>query len=315
MSTPQNSQSPPQPPLVSVHGGHSADYCQHAQDFLEDMVKAYHHQKFSWVGITEHMPPVSDAFLYPDEKAAGLTAQAMQERFGRYVAHCRKLQTDYRGRLTIYVGMETEAYDGAVAYALHLKNRFDLDYVVGSVHHVADIPIDMTLAEYERAVSVSGGIENLYLAYFDLQQDMINTLKPSVVGHFDLIRIFDPDYSTRLKSPAIWQRIRRNLETIASLDLILDLNVRALFKGSREPYVSHPILELAREMSISVVPGDDSHSVDTVGRHVAEGIRCLESLGFSTAWPLPRIDSHHYYRENAVKNRHIPSSSVGASCL
>ncbi|MFZ3046270.1 MAG: histidinol-phosphatase [Desulfatirhabdiaceae bacterium] len=287
-------QPEPLPLLISVHGGHSADYCQHAQDSLEDMVRAYHDQQFSWVGITEHMPPVNDAFLYPDERDAGLTAGAMQDRFARYVAHCRKLQSDYRDRLTIYVGMETEAYDGAVAYARQLQNRFHLDYVVGSVHHVANIPIDMNPIEYKRAATVSGGIEGLYLAYFDLQYDMIQTLKPAVVGHFDLIRIFDPDYPIRLKSPTVWQRICRNLETIAALGLILDLNVRALFKGSREPYVSRPILNQAREMSISIAPGDDSHSVDTVGRHVAEGIHCLQSLGISTVWPLPRIGLHDH---------------------
>lgn len=279
------------PPFVSVHGGHSGDYCQHARDSLEDIVKAYHDQNFAWVGITEHMPPASDAFLYPDEHAAGLTASTMLDRFARYVAHCRNLQSAYQGRLIIFVGMETEAYQGAVDYALQLQDRFHPDYVVGSVHHVADIPIDMNPSEYAMAASACGGITDLYSAYFDLQYDMIQTLKPSVVGHFDLIRIYDPDYLFRLKTPAVWKRICRNLEAIASLGLMLDLNVRALLKGAREPYICRPILEKVREMKIPVAPGDDSHSVATVGRHVADGIRHLQSLGFSTDWTPPGLES------------------------
>jgi histidinol-phosphatase (PHP family) len=275
------------PPFVSVHGGHSGDYCQHARDSLDDIVKAYHDQKFAWVGITEHMPPVSDIFLYPDERSAGLTATTMKERFSRYMAHCRNLQLAYRGRLTIFVGMETEAYQGAVDYAIRLRDRFQPDYVVGSVHHVADIPIDMNPHEYEMAITACGGIVNLYEAYFDLQYDMIQTLKPSVVGHFDLIRIFDPDYISRLKIPPIWTRVCRNLEAVASLGLMLDLNVRALLKGASEPYICPPILEKVRNMKIPVAPGDDSHSVDTVGRHVADGIRYLQSLGISTIWTRP----------------------------
>jgi len=279
----------PLPPFVSVHGGHSADYSQHAMDSLDDIVQAYCDQKFAWIGITEHMPAVSNAFLYPDELAAGLTADSMLSRFSRYVTHCRELQDKYRGRLPIWVGMETEAYDGAVTYARRLQDQFRLDYVVGSVHHVANIPIDMNPSEYAQAVSVSGGIERLYLSYFDLQYEMIQTLQPSVVGHFDLIRIFDPDYPSRLKMPSVWQRICRNLEAIASLGLMLDYNVRALFKGAPEPYVSRCILEKVRELSIAMAPGDDSHGVDTVGRYLPEGIRNLQALGISTEWTYPRI--------------------------
>jgi histidinol-phosphatase (PHP family) len=205
------------------------------------------------------------------------------------MAHCRSLQSAYHGQLTIFVGMETEAYQGAVDYAIQLRDRFHPDYVVGSVHHVADIPIDMNPSEYARAASACGGIANMYATYFDLQYDMIQKLKPSVVGHFDLVRIFDPDYPSRLKTPDVWERICRNLKAVESLGLMLDLNVRALLKGAREPYLCHPILEKVREMAIPVAPGDDSHSVDTVGRHVADGIRYLRSLGISTAWTIPGI--------------------------
>jgi histidinol-phosphatase (PHP family) len=289
MNRKENPHSDALPPLVSVHGGHSGDYCQHARDSLDDIVKTYHDRKFAWVGITEHMPPVSDTFLYPDERAAGLTASAMLVRFTRYMSHCRNLQSAYQGRLTVFVGMETEAYQGAVDYAIRLRDRFRPDYVVGSVHHVADIPFDMDPADYAMAATACGGMEELYAAYFDLQYDMIQALKPSVVGHFDLIRIFDPDYASRLKTPAVWKRICRNLETIASLGLMLDLNVRALVKGAREPYICRPILEKVREMNIPVAPGDDSHSVDTVGRHIADGIRYLQSMGMTTVWTPPVI--------------------------
>lgn len=286
----KNPLTPALPPsLVSIHGGHSGDYCQHARDSLNDIIKAYHDQNFAWVGISEHMPPIRDKFLYPDERKSGLSAIDIQARFTQYMAHCRNLQSAYHGMLPIFVGMETEAYQGALEYAIQLRDRFQPDFIVGSVHHVADIPIDMNPSEYAKAVSACGSIMDLYNTYFDLQYNMIHTLKPTVVGHFDLIRIFDPDYTARLKTPAIWKRICRNLEAIASLGLILDLNVRSLLKGGREPYPSRPILEKVSKMGIHVCPGDDSHSVDTVGRHVADGIRYLQALGISTAWNPPVI--------------------------
>lgn len=281
------SSDPTRPCRVSAHGGHSGEYCQHARDDLEDIVKAYHAQNFAWVGITEHIPATTNRFLYPDEQSAGLTARSLQERFSRYMTHCRKLQTAYRSRIPIYVGMETEGYTGAIDYAITLRKEFQPDYIVGSIHHVADIPIDMTAVEYEKAISACGGIVELYSAFFERQYEMIQRLKPEVVGHFDLIRIFDPDYLSRLRTSPVWTAICRNLKYIAELGLILDVNVRALLKGATEPYPSRLILEKARDMGISVLPGDDSHGVNTVGAYIDEGIEFINSIGLSTCWKPP----------------------------
>ena len=276
-----------QPSWVSVHGGHSREFCSHAVDTLEDIISAYIARGYAWVGITEHMPPVSDAFRYPDEAALGLTAEAMYERFARYMTRCRQYQASYADRITIFVGFETEAYGAAIPFAKDLQRLFSPDYIVGSVHHVADMPMDTSAADYEAAAKALGGVEALYLRYFDEQLEMIEALTPAVVGHFDLVRLFDPDYGERLKRPAIQARIRRNLERIRDLGLILDLNLAALSKGATEPYLAEPILLQARELGIPVVPGDDAHNVHEVGRHMEDGIARLLRLGFDTCWSRP----------------------------
>ena len=116
---------------------------------------------------------------------------------------------------------------------------------------------------------------------------MIKLLKPAVVGHFDLIRIFDPEYKSHIVNPKIQEKIIRNLELIKELDLIMDFNLRALLKGADEPYISEPILKLAKELDIAVVPGDDSHGIQNVGLNVEKGIEILKSHGFSTDWKAP----------------------------
>ena len=60
---------------------------------------------FTWVGITEHMPPVNDGFLFPDEREAGLTAEAMMLRFDRYMTTCRHFQEKYASQIEILVGV------------------------------------------------------------------------------------------------------------------------------------------------------------------------------------------------------------------
>lgn len=277
------------PLLVSAHGGHSGEFCCHAKDTLEEVLAAYISKGFEWVGITEHMPAVNDRFVYPDEVKAGLDAAAMQQRFKRFFETALELRTQNNGRIDLLIGFETEYYTGAEENIRSLVEYYRPDYLVGSLHHVNDMEIDYSRSQYLKAAEELGGVNQLYHRYFDEQYDMISSIKPAVVGHFDLVRIFDHDYLTRLKSPSIWQRVLRNLDLIKELDLILDLNLAGYNKTAAEPYPTREVLKTAIELGIAVVPGDDSHGVASVGQHYRRGVELLSELGADLNWQRPRL--------------------------
>ncbi len=274
---------------VSVHGGHSGQFCHHAKDMLEEIVQKYISLGYDWVGITEHVPGISEELLYPDQKAAQLTPDFLLERFARYMKECRRLQEKYRDQITLFAAMESETYSGYEEFMPMLIKTFQPDYIVGSVHFVGDMGFDYSAEQYQNTAEALGGHDAMYCEYFDMQHEMLHHLKPAVVGHFDLVRIFDPDYRTRIEKPAIKTRIIRNLEVIKKYDLIMDYNLRALYKGAEEPYISDTILRLALEMGISVVPGDDSHGLDNIHSYMDRGIATLDALGFNTNWPCPTL--------------------------
>ncbi|GAB6190547.1 histidinol-phosphatase [Desulfocastanea catecholica] len=275
--------------FVSVHGGHSGQFCHHATDSLEEIIQLYITKQFPWVGITEHSPAISDALLYPDQRAAGLTPDFLFDRFADYMRECRRLQKKYRSEIRIFAAMEIETYSGYEAFIPSLINRFQPDYIVGSVHFVNDMGFDYSQEQYDKTVAATGGIDQLYCNYFDAQYQMIKLLRPAVVGHFDLIRIFDPGYKQRLLQPEIMARIKRNLQLIRELDLIMDFNLRSLLKGADEPYISRVILEMTLAMGIAVVPGDDSHGLASVGANMEKAIAILCELGGDTAWREPQL--------------------------
>jgi histidinol-phosphatase (PHP family) len=275
------------PHLVSIHGGHSGEFCCHAKDTLEEIIKAYIKRGFSWVGITEHMPFSSDEMLYPEEKDAGFDAKETYQRFAGYISKCRKLQEKYSSSIKIYVGFETEIFSGFELFIKKLIQKFKPDYIVGSLHHVNNMGFDYSKQQYEEIIQDIGGLEALYCGYFDQQYEMIKTLKPEVVGHFDLIRIFDPNYHIQLKKTDVQKRIKRNLKLIKKLNLIIDFNLRDLCAGASEGYPSTSILLQALELGIAVVPCDDSHSVETAGINVKEGIKILQDFGFDIEWKTP----------------------------
>lgn len=273
---------------VSVHGGHSGQFCHHAKDSLEAVVQAYIAAGFTWAGITEHMPPLDDSKRYFDEADSNIAATALQEQFTRYFAECRRLQALYADRIRLFTAFETETYSGSSAFVKQLIAATQPDYIVGSVHHVGDVGIDETPALYEKATAQAGGLEALYCNYFDAQFAMLQDLLPAVVGHFDLVRIFDKDYLQTLQLPNVWSRIERNLAFLADRGLIMDFNLRG-FDKSTEQYPSMPVLKRALDLGVKVVPGDDSHGVNSVGRNYDRGVALLAELGHPCQWAEPRL--------------------------
>ena len=264
---------------ISLHGGHSGQYCDHARDTLAEIVAAYHDAGFECVGVTEHMPPFDDAWLYPDEVAQGRSAAWMKARFALYVAEARVLVREYKDRMRILVGMESEWYPGCAQWIADLRQYHGLDYVVGSVHHVRGLCFDFSRESYEQASVHCGGLSRMYAAYFDEQFAMLQATKPEVVGHFDLIRLHDPEYLRTIEDPDVWARITRNLEWIRDTGAILDINARALLKGQPEPYVCVPIMDAAAKLGIGVAYGDDAHGAEDVGHGFARVEELLAGRG------------------------------------
>lgn len=275
--------------LISLHGGHAGQFCNHARDLLEDIIQAYIQKGFKQVGISEHIPPLDDDFLFPEEAAAGLTARDIRERFSGYFETLDRLKEKYGSDIRIFRGMETEVWPGYQDQVRDLVQRFRPDYIVGSVHHLNGRCFDYSREVYDALARECGGIDTMYETYLDCQYEMIQSLKPFVVGHFDLIRIFDPDYEARVLKPGIQKKILRNLARIKRLGLAMDLNLRPLSRGEKEPYPTRSILEKIREMGIFMIPGDDSHSAAQAGANVHKAVDLLLSMGFDTHWPLKRM--------------------------
>jgi histidinol-phosphatase (PHP family) len=159
-----------------------------------------------------------------------------------------RLRSKYESQIILPIGFETEWIRPRTLELVHnLQKKYQFDMFVGSVHHVHTIPIDFNKHMYEDARAKSGGSdEQLFEDYFDSQYEMLQALKPPVVGHFDLIRLHskDPNGSFQHWS-GVWSRITRNLQFVADYNGLLELNSSALRKGMTEPYPKVEICEVS----------------------------------------------------------------------
>lgn len=95
---------------------------------------------------------------------------------------------------------------------------------------------------------MAGGSEQQLLEdYFDAMLEMVNELKPAVVGHFDLIRLFSREKERELKSygEGVWGRVEMCLRAIQSYGGLLEVNSAAVRKGWATPYPGPEVAEVS----------------------------------------------------------------------
>jgi histidinol-phosphatase (PHP family) len=239
-------------------------------------------------GLSNHAPPADARFLYDDEREAGLDLPRRFAQFEAYAALSAAAVADYAGRLEVLRGFEAEVVPTAsyVADKQALRQQYGFEYIVGSVHFVDELPIDVSRELFDQAVTRLGGLERLLVRYYEQLTAMVEGLRPEVIGHFDLPRLMsegDPAHEARSVAAAA----QTALETIAGAGSLLEVNTAGYRKGLRGPYPAPWVVVRATELGIALTFSDDSHDVSQVGANLElartylleSGVRSIGALG------------------------------------
>lgn len=224
-------------------------------------------------------------------------------RHESYIQEAQHLQSKYASQIHILIGFEGEWIRSDYGPLItSLASHPCVDYFMGSLHHVNGHALDFDDTFYQRTIESSGGTEEkMFERYYDQQYEMLTTLKPRIVGHFDLPRLLssDPDRDVRAWK-GVFERIVRNLEYVQSYGGWLECNTSALRKNLSEPYPCRAIAEEWLKMGGKFTLSDDSHGIAQLGTNYLKGLEYLESLGVSGVWKLER--SLHPYAEGQTKS-------------
>lgn len=190
----------------------------------------------------------------------GLTIDALVEQFDKFLDEAHRLKVLYADKIALLVGLETEyisPLDLDRLDALINRSSGRIDYIVGSVHHVNEIPIDFDLPTFQKALSAfpteaegsplkdpeSRQMEAFLCSYFDAQWDVMQRFHPEVIGHVDLCRLYNP--SLRLEDhPLAWEKVKRNVQFGASYGALFECNAAALRKGWTASYPGEDVVKV-----------------------------------------------------------------------
>lgn len=218
--------------------------------------------------------------------------------FDDYYTEAVRLRDVYSHQIQIPIAFESEwIRPSSLDIINRLLDKYTFDFFIGSIHHTHTIPIDYDRALYEQAREKAGGTdEKLFEDYFDEQYDMLQALKPPMIGHFDLIRLLSDHRDTAFEGmDNVWRKMQRNLEFIASYGGLLEFNSAGLRKGLAEPYPCLPVTKMFLSMGGGFVLSDDSHGIEQIGTNYPRLLDYIQKTGiqkihFATRGCGERID-------------------------
>lgn len=201
---------------------------------------------------------------------------------GRYIREIRGLQQEYKDKLDILLGVEWDYY-GQI-------DREDYDFIIGSVHYLKSpltgdhYTVDYTREELESCLEEGfhGNVMAMLTTYYENVTDMAVNRKPTILGHFDLIRKLNGDgHFFDETSPAYLHLAGQAIEKAAAAGAVLEVNTGGVYRGYRStPYPAEPLLRRFCKLGGRVIVSSDAHDTEALDFHFDETERMLADIGF-----------------------------------
>lgn len=239
--------------------------CKHATGSPALMIQAALEKGLKGIAFLDHLtlPPL------PGENSMQINDIPL------YLQHIRGLEEAWKGKIRVLCGLEIDFHPESLPAIRKILDRFDFDFVGGSVHFVEGYNIS---SRKSRLFWNHLPILPMYEAYLHSVEQMIKADMCDVICHLDLLEKFAPDLSQE-KREKILCRMKKILDLAARKNRCLELNTSGLHHPRGSFYPSDVILKACIERDIPVFLASDAHSPDEVGRNFLMGKEKLKSLG------------------------------------
>jgi histidinol-phosphatase (PHP family) len=187
-----------------------------------------------------------------------------------YCAFVRE-ETDLR------LGIEADFIPGREDRMAALLEAREWDYVVGSVHFVADMAVDL---DDEWDIWRRGeSPEKVWTRYFEWVAEAARTGMYDIMAHPDLVKVHGegrprPDGDLRrYYEPAV--------EAFADAGVAVEVSTAGLRKPVRELYPSRAFLEMVVDAGCPIALSSDAHVPDQLGYRYEDAVAELAGLGIT----------------------------------
>ncbi len=236
--------------------------CNHAVGTMNEYVEQAIQKGIDIFGFSDHAPMSFD----PKYRMSLNEAD-------EYEKEVKELADKYKDQINILLGYEVDFLPN------HLEERIlqaPVDYLIGSVHF---IPKDGNLWGFDNPEFIgeykNADIDKIWQDYFDAIEAMAKSGLFQIVGHLDLIKVFN--FKSKKDVRLIAQKA---LEAIKKSGMAIEISSAGLRKPVGEPYPSKELLEVAYELDIPITLASDAHAPQQVGQNMSSIETLAKEIGY-----------------------------------
>jgi len=246
----------------------------------EEYILAAIEKGFQTLGFSSHAP-----VSFPNNFAI-----RNDDELRNYCLTIRNLKEKYQDRIAVYLALEMDYIEGYNNDFKYVKEKFGLDYTIGSVHLVRNAGqeklwfIDGARTEtYDEGLAkiFDGDVKKAVTVYYEQVSMMLRDSRPDILGHFDKIKMHNNDRYFKEDEPWYRDLIIDLLGLILKTGVIPEVNTRGIYKKrSRDLYPGVWILKEMKKMNIPVTLSADAHHPSEIDGYYAETIKILKDIGY-----------------------------------
>ncbi len=184
-----------------------------------------------------------------------------------------------REETNLRLGIEADFIPGAEDRIANLLDGRDFDYVVGSVHFLADHALDMD----DYSVWGTGrSPEDIWRAYFLALGEAARSGLFDILAHPDLVKVWGSAHPGRpLPEGDLRSYYELAIEGIAESGVAIEVSTAGLRKRAQEIYPAPALLQMCVEAGVPVALSSDAHRPEDVGADYDLALELLDSVGVS----------------------------------
>jgi histidinol-phosphatase (PHP family) len=216
------------------------------------------------LGVSEHVYRFRQALDVWDHP---FWREWARDDLDEYCAFVRE-ETDLR------LGIEADFVAGREDRLANFLDAREWDYVVGSVHFVADEAVDMDdFSVWGRGQSA----EKVWMRYFETVGEAARTGMFDIMAHPDLVKVWGGD--APVPSGDLRRYYEPAIEGFLEGGVAVEVSTAGLRKPVAEIYPSRSFLEEAVGAGLPVALSSDAHTPDQLGFRYEEALELLEQTG------------------------------------
>lgn len=242
--------------------------CNHANGSMEEYVLRAIDLEIDIYGFSDHAPMTFD----PKYRMT-FTQKDLYEK------EVLQLKEKYKNQIKILLGYEVDFLDNHISPEVMSTK---VDYFIGSIHFIDEWGFDNPefIGRYK-----DKDIDTIWSEYFGAIERMAKANLFDIVGHIDLIKVFN-----FLPKKDIKHIIQPALKQIKKSNMVLELNPAGLRKPICEQYPSRDILEAAYELDIPITFGSDAHEVEQIGFEYNTITALAQTVGYTKCMTFENRD-------------------------